>query len=97
MRSLKREVEVLCSREGSPVAFDYFHRRFFSREDAKIHQADLHKHILISKVDYLTFQYKGFYALNVINKVDTGSLIPFLTEYLRTRLQMQISGKQKHT
>lgn len=49
--------------------------------ESDLEKADLRKHILISKVDYLTFQYKGFYALNVINKVDTGSLIPFLTEY----------------
>ena len=39
--------------------------------ESDLEKADLHKHILISKVDYLTFQYKGFYALNVINKIST--------------------------
>lgn len=42
---------------------------------------DLQKHILISKVDYLTFRYKGFYALNVTDKLNTGNEIPFLAEY----------------
>ena len=42
---------------------------------------DLQKHILISKVDYLTFRYKGFYALNVTDKLNTGNEIPFVSEY----------------
>lgn len=64
-------MELFNPRTGTPDDFT----------ESDLEKADLQKHILISKVDYLTFQYKGFYALNVINKVDTGSLIPFVTEY----------------
>lgn len=49
--------------------------------ESDLQEADLHKHILISKVDYLTFQYKGFYALNVTDKLDDGLEIPFLADY----------------
>ncbi len=43
--------------------------------------ADLQKHILICKVDYLTFRYKGYYALNVTDKLNSGNEIPFMAEY----------------
>ena len=49
--------------------------------ESDLQQSDLQKHILISKVDYLTFRYKGFYALNVTNKLNTGNEIPFVSEY----------------
>lgn len=42
---------------------------------------DLHKHILISKIDYLTFRNRGFYALNVSNKLEEGIEIPFVADY----------------
>ena len=48
--------------------------------ESDLNDADLHKHILISKVDYLTFRYKGFYALNVTNKLNSGTEIPFVSE-----------------
>ncbi len=51
----------------------------FTQSD--LNEADLHKHILISKVDYLTFRYRGFYALNVSGKLDSGTEIPFVSEY----------------
>ena len=51
----------------------------FTQSD--LQDTDLHKNILISKIDYLTFRYKGFYALNVQNPVQTGTEIPFLAEY----------------
>lgn len=51
----------------------------FTQSD--LNEADLHKHILISKVDYLTFRYRGFYALNVSGKLDSGTEIPFVAEY----------------
>ena len=51
----------------------------FTESDLK--DADLHKHILISKVDYLTFRYKGFYAMNVNGKIDSVAEIPFVAEY----------------
>jgi hypothetical protein len=50
----------------------------FTQSDLK--ESDLRKHILISKVDYLTFQYKGFYALNVSGKTNDGELIPIISE-----------------
>ena len=46
-----------------------------------LNETDLHKHILISKVDYLTFRYRGFYALNVSGKLGSGTEIPFVAEY----------------
>jgi hypothetical protein len=48
--------------------------------ESDLETADLQKHILISKVDYLTFRYKGFYALNVTNKLNSGNEIPFVSE-----------------
>lgn len=51
----------------------------FTQADLK--ESDLQKHILISKVDYLTFRYRGFYALNVSGKLDSGTEIPFVAEY----------------
>lgn len=50
----------------------------FTVSDLK--ESDLHKNILICKVDYLTFQYKGFYALNVSGKTNNGDLIPITSE-----------------
>ena len=49
--------------------------------ESDLQETDLQKHILISKVDYLTFKYKGFYALNVTNKLNSGNEIPFLSQY----------------
>lgn len=49
--------------------------------ESDLQETDLQKHILISKVDYLTFRYKGFYALNVSNKLNSGNEIPFLSQY----------------
>ena len=49
--------------------------------ESDLQQSDLQKHILISKVDYLTFRYKGFYALNVTDKLDSGNEIPFVSQY----------------
>ena len=51
----------------------------FTESDLK--DADLHKHILISKVDYLTFRHKGFYAMDVSGKTNSGTEIPFIAEY----------------
>lgn len=42
---------------------------------------DLHKHILISKIDYMTFRNRGFYALNVSKKLEEGLEIPFVADY----------------
>jgi hypothetical protein len=44
-------------------------------------ETDLNKNILISRVDYLTFAYKGFYAMNVQNPVSSGDEIPFVAQY----------------
>lgn len=52
----------------------------FTESDLK--ESDLHKDILICKVDYLTFRYKGFYALNVSGKTNNGDLIPITSEYM---------------
>ena len=52
----------------------------FTESDLK--EADLHKDILISKVDYLTFQHKGFYALNVSGQTNNEDLIPIISEYM---------------
>ena len=46
-----------------------------------LQEDDLQHHILISKVDYLTFRYKGFYALDVTDKLDDGTRIPLLADY----------------
>ena len=51
----------------------------FTESDLK--ESDLRKDILISKVDYVTFQYKGFYALNVSGKTNEGELIPVIADY----------------
>lgn len=51
----------------------------FTESDLK--ESDLHKDILICKVDYLTFRYKGFCALNVSGKTNDGELIPIISEY----------------
>ena len=66
------ELRILNSRAGQSSDD-------FTQSD--LQDTDLHKNILISKVDYLTFRYKGFYALNVQNPVQTGTEIPFLAEY----------------
>jgi len=49
--------------------------------ESDLNESDLKKHVLISKVDYLTFQYKGFYALKVSGKTKDGELIPIISEY----------------
>lgn len=51
----------------------------FTRND--LQDNDLHKHILISKIDYLTFRNRGFYALNVSKKLEKGIEIPFVADY----------------
>lgn len=63
---------ILNSRAGQPSDD-------FTQSD--LQDTDLHKNILISKVDYLTFRHKGFYALNVQNPVQSGTEIPFMAEY----------------
>ena len=50
--------------------------------ESDLREFDLRKDILISKVDYLTFQYRGFYALNVSEKEQNDSLIPIISEYM---------------
>lgn len=65
-------MQIINSHVGQPLDE-------FTGED--LENADLQKHILISKVDYLTFRYKGFYALNVTDKLNTGDEIPFMAEY----------------
>lgn len=42
----------------------------------------LGKDILIAKVDYMTFEYGGFYSMNVTNKQNEGNEIPFLADYM---------------
>lgn len=42
----------------------------------------LDKDILIAKVDYMTFEYGGFYSMNVTNKQNEGNEIPFLADYM---------------
>lgn len=49
--------------------------------ESDLRESDLRKHILISKVDYMTYQYKGFYALNVSGKTDADAFIPIVSEY----------------
>ena len=51
----------------------------FTRND--LQDNDLHKHILISKIDYMTFRNRGFYALNVSKKLEEGLEIPFVADY----------------
>lgn len=51
----------------------------FTKSDLK--ESDLQKDILISKVDYLTFRYKGFYTVNVSDKTNNEDLIPIISEY----------------
>lgn len=42
----------------------------------------LGKDILIANVDYMTFEYGGFYSMNVTNKQNEGNEIPFLADYM---------------
>lgn len=65
-------MQIINSRAGQPS--DDF-------TEIDLQETDLQKHILISKVDYLTFRYKGFYALNVTNKLNSGNEIPFVSQY----------------
>lgn len=65
-------MQIINQRVGQPA--DDF-------TESDLRPTDLQKHILISKVDYLTFRYKGFYALNVTDKLNTGNEIPFLANY----------------
>ena len=65
-------MQILNPRVGQPA--DDF-------TESDLRPTDLQKHILISKVDYLTFRYKGFYALNVTDKLNTGNEIPFVADY----------------
>lgn len=65
-------MQILNPRVGQPA--DDF-------TESDLRPTDLQKHILISKVDYLTFRYKGFYALNVTDKLNSGREIPFVANY----------------
>lgn len=65
-------MQIINSRAGQPS--DDF-------TESDLQETDLQKHILISKVDYLTFRYKGFYALTVTNKLNSGTEIPFVSQY----------------
>lgn len=65
-------MQIINSRAGQPS--DDF-------TESDLQETDLQKHILISKVDYLTFRYNGFYALNVTNKLNSGNEIPFVSQY----------------
>ena len=65
-------MQIINQRAGQPA--DDF-------TESDLRPTDLQKHILISKVDYLTFRYKGFYALNVTDKLNTGNEIPFVADY----------------
>lgn len=64
-------MQIINSRAGQPD----------DNLESDLDIADLQKHILICKVDYLTFRYKGYYALNVTDKLNTGNEIPFLADY----------------
>ena len=66
------ELRIYNARVGEPA--DEF-------TESDLESADLQKNILISKVDYLTFRPKGFYAMNVQNPVSTGNEIPFVAQY----------------
>ena len=65
-------MQIINQRVGQPA--DDF-------TESDLRPTDLQKHILISKVDYLTFRYKGFYALNVTDKLNSGREIPFVANY----------------
>ncbi len=65
-------MQIINPRAGQPA--DDF-------TESDLRPTDLQKHILISKVDYLTFRYKGFYALNVSDKLNSGREIPFVANY----------------
>jgi hypothetical protein len=65
-------MQIINPRAGQPA--DDF-------TESDLRPTDLQKHILISKVDYLTFRYKGFYALNVTDKLNSGREIPFVADY----------------
>ncbi|MBO4737925.1 MAG: hypothetical protein J5606_00005, partial [Bacteroidales bacterium] len=52
------------------------HRATFSNEIV-----GRHKHILLMKVDYLTFNYLGYTTIDVADKTASGDTIPFLAEY----------------
>ena len=66
------ELNIYNARAGQPS--DEF-------TESDLQEADLHKTILISKVDYLTFRPRGFYAMNVQNPVSSGNEIPFVAQY----------------
>lgn len=66
------ELRIYNSLAGSPSG---------DGTQGNLQNEDLHKNILISKVDYLTFRPKGFYALNVQNPDPSGNEIPFLSQY----------------
>lgn len=65
-------MQIINSRAGQPSD---------DNPESDLDIADLQKHILICKIDYLTFRYKGYYALNVTDKLNTGDEIPFLADY----------------
>lgn len=65
-------MQIINQRVGQPA--DDF-------TESDLRPTDLQKHILISKVDYLTFRYNGFYALNVTDKLNSGREIPFVANY----------------
>lgn len=65
-------MQIINQRVGQPA--DDF-------TESDLRPTDLQKHILISKVDYLTFRHKGFYALNVTDKLNSGREIPFVADY----------------
>ena len=66
------ELRIYNARAGQPS--DEF-------PESDLPEEDLHKNILISKVDYLTFRPRGFYAMNVQNPVSSGNEIPFVAQY----------------
>lgn len=66
------ELNIYNARAGQPS--DEF-------TESDLQEADLHKTILISKVDYLTFRPRGFYAMNVQNPVSSGNEIPFVAQF----------------
>lgn len=66
------ELRIYNARAGQPSDE-------FTEND--LQEEDLHKTILISKVDYLTFRPRGFYAMNVQNPVSSGNEIPFVAQY----------------
>ena len=66
------ELRIYNARAGQPS--DEFN-------ESDLEAADLQKNILISKVDYLTYRPRGFYAMNVQNPVISGNEIPFVAQY----------------